>query len=81
MPLGTRFAIKSLRPIYFSQSPPKGVSATGTKALNAYTGAAEEAIGRDVRQLVYPGLAEQFEQTEQSTLERGETLAEVLRTE
>jgi two-component system, cell cycle sensor histidine kinase and response regulator CckA len=46
-------------------------------AERLYRWTAEEAIGRDVRQLVYPGLAEQFEQTEQSMLERGEWSGEL----
>jgi PAS domain S-box-containing protein len=42
-----------------------------------YGWTAEEAIGQDVRQLVFHGLAEQFEQTKQSTLERGEWSGEL----
>jgi len=46
-------------------------------AERLYGWTAEEAIGRDVRQLVYQGLAEQFEQTEQSMLEQGEWSGEL----
>jgi len=46
-------------------------------AESLYGWTAEEAIGQDVRQLVFQGLAEQFEQTEQSMLERGEWSGEL----
>jgi PAS domain S-box-containing protein len=46
-------------------------------AARLYGWTAEEVIGLDVRQLVYPGLREQFAHTEQVTLELGEWSGEL----